>query len=216
MPITICCKVCEKEIKIKPSKLGKRVYCSRECMATDYRGNRLIKTCESCGKDFEIPDRPSRKNARFCSKACMGIGQTAEKHWNYQHGQRWLPEVKKLYFRKYYEEHKEEANQRSFIGKIKRRQMNIEGSHTFLEWIELIKKHDNKCYYCGVCMTKKMEERQRTRDHIIPISRGGRDDMSNIVPACRSCNSSKGNKTLEEWKGVTVIETAPQGVKGVE
>lgn len=207
MPVTIYCKLCGSGFDVKPSHADKRVYCSMKCMSEAYRGKRRILNCKTCGESFEVPDKPSRKNAKFCSKKCMGKGQEGKKHWNYKHGQKWLPEVKREYFRKYYEQNKEAAHERAFLGKVKRRQANPKGSHTFKEWIELLVKHDNKCFYCGVRMTKKAGLRQRTRDHIVPISKGGSDDISNIVPACRSCNSSKSTKTLEEWKGVTVIET---------
>lgn len=39
----------------------------------------------------------------------------------------------------------------------------------------------------------------RTRDHVIPRGRPGWDDPSNIVPACFSCNDSKGPRTPQEW-----------------
>ena len=35
-----------------------------------------------------------------------------------------------------------------------------------------------------------------SKDHIIPISKGGNNTRENIVPACITCNSSKGNKVL--------------------
>lgn len=47
------------------------------------------------------------------------------------------------------------------------------------------------CQYCGT--------RDRlTIDHVMPKSRGGRDSWENLVAACVSCNSKKGNRTPDE------------------
>lgn len=37
-------------------------------------------------------------------------------------------------------------------------------------------------------------------DHVVPVSRGGSFGIGNLVPACVSCNSSKQNKTVTEWR----------------
>lgn len=37
-------------------------------------------------------------------------------------------------------------------------------------------------------------------DHIIPISKGGENTLSNVTVACKLCNSSKSNKLLHEWR----------------
>lgn len=210
MPVIIHCKLCGNGFSVKPSHATKRVYCSHECMVNAYTKTRRTLVCESCGKEFNVPDRPSRNNARYCSKSCMGNGKSGENHWNYQHGMKWCPDKEIAYRKKYMSDpiNKKKAKIRAYLGKIKRRNANVVGGHSFLEWIELLKKHDNKCFYCGVRMTKKIGDKQRTRDHIVPISKGGTDNIENIVPACRSCNSSKGTKAVEEWKGVTVIERA--------
>lgn len=47
------------------------------------------------------------------------------------------------------------------------------------------------CAYCGAPAT--------TLDHIRPRARGGSDDPANLIPACRSCNSSKSALALDEW-----------------
>ena len=62
--------------------------------------------------------------------------------------------------------------------------LSSEGSFTDHEWEELCAKYDHKCLACG-------EEKPLTRDHVIPISLGGRNDIGNIQPLCKSCNSKK-------------------------
>jgi 5-methylcytosine-specific restriction endonuclease McrA len=37
-----------------------------------------------------------------------------------------------------------------------------------------------------------------TREHIVPLSRGGRDHWMNVVTSCRGCNHHKGNRLPEE------------------
>ncbi len=36
-------------------------------------------------------------------------------------------------------------------------------------------------------------------DHVVPLSKGGANAAHNSVPACTSCNTSKGNKDLRDW-----------------
>jgi len=49
------------------------------------------------------------------------------------------------------------------------------------------------CAYCG------NRSDQLQRDCMLPISRGGRYTLSNVVPACRSCNASKCNAEVTTW-----------------
>lgn len=56
---------------------------------------------------------------------------------------------------------------------------------TRAEW-EIIKAHyGHRCVYCG----RKMQ--RLTMDHILPLAKGGSHTLSNVVPACRSCNARK-------------------------
>jgi 5-methylcytosine-specific restriction endonuclease McrA len=55
------------------------------------------------------------------------------------------------------------------------------------EWASIQQAYSYRCAYCG-------EHKPLTQDHVIPVSRGGQYTALNIVPACRSCNSSKGNR----------------------
>ncbi len=53
---------------------------------------------------------------------------------------------------------------------------------------------DKNGYRCISCGSRK----ELTVDHIVPITRGGTDDMGNLQTLCRSCNAAKGNKIQEE------------------
>ena len=58
----------------------------------------------------------------------------------------------------------------------------------------LFRRDANVCMYCGV----RFMTRDLTRDHITPISQGGRDVWQNVVAACRRCNNHKGGRTPDQ------------------
>lgn len=77
--------------------------------------------------------------------------------------------------------------------KINRR-LQIESA----EWAALrasIFERDN--YTCRYCLKSGV---RLEADHVTPVRHGGKTDAGNLVTACRSCNRSKGSKTLAEWK----------------
>lgn len=59
---------------------------------------------------------------------------------------------------------------------------------------ELFRRDGFMCMYCGTQCT----EHQLTRDHVAPLSRGGTDVWSNVVAACKSCNTRKGGRRPEQ------------------
>jgi hypothetical protein len=46
-------------------------------------------------------------------------------------------------------------------------------------------------------------------DHVLPLSRGGRHCVSNVVPACGQCNKVKADMTLMEWKRKNMYDLRP-------
>lgn len=62
------------------------------------------------------------------------------------------------------------------------------------EWLRLVNRHGGRCAYCDVrCEVLEM-------DHVIPIARGGRHAIANILPTCPSCNRRKSSSLLVEWR----------------
>lgn len=63
---------------------------------------------------------------------------------------------------------------------------------TETQWKTLLAKYNGHCAYCD-------KEAKLTLDHVIPLSKGGKHSIDNVVPACLHCNSSKGARTPEQW-----------------
>ena len=60
------------------------------------------------------------------------------------------------------------------------------------QWAALVVRWGG-CAYCGAA------DVDLERDCMLPISRGGRYTLTNVVPACRSCNASKCNLEVTSW-----------------
>jgi 5-methylcytosine-specific restriction endonuclease McrA len=59
---------------------------------------------------------------------------------------------------------------------------------------ELFHRDRHICAYCG----EELSSSRLTRDHINPVSQGGRDTWMNVVAACRGCNQYKSGRTPEQ------------------
>jgi 5-methylcytosine-specific restriction endonuclease McrA len=57
-------------------------------------------------------------------------------------------------------------------------------------WV--LRRDNYTCQYCG------RQDGELTMDHIVPLSRGGKTEWTNVVTACVPCNRQKANRTPEE------------------
>lgn len=62
----------------------------------------------------------------------------------------------------------------------------------------LFARDDYRCQYCHRTPGELRVRECLTRDHLIPISRGGLNTWDNVVTACSTCNTKKGNRLPEE------------------
>ena len=161
---------------------------------TTARLNQFLVTygCDYCKKHAtERYSHFQRKDRHFCSAECYALYRKEVMPFTEQptyRGVRAEGESKQTYHRRYCKSHPET------IAHLKARryarEKNAEGSHTLDEWRSLKAKYDNKCALCG-------ERKPMTKDHIIPLSKGGADYIDNIQPLCRNCNSKKWNHIHE-------------------
>jgi hypothetical protein len=69
----------------------------------------------------------------------------------------------------------------------------VTSSEAKRKWRQSIKEHwDYECAYCG-------ETENLTLDHITPRSKGGTDRVTNVLCACKECNTSKGHQMWSDW-----------------
>ena len=73
------------------------------------------------------------------------------------------------------------------------RRARMKNAQTFqITKMEFQKLYSSNCFYCQGTAT--------SIDHVIPLSRGGNHSIGNLVACCLSCNSSKKDKTITEWR----------------
>ena len=180
-PAKAICERCGKEFEVKNSVLkrnGRHVrFCSLGCRYT-----RVKKNCEVCGKEFEMkPSHAANKNiGRYCSLECRSVGwkdrgvHLGENNPNYIDGQ---------------------CRSREYIcmksQERRARKKANGGSYTLREWEDLCAEYGNHCLCCG------RNDVILTVDHVIPLVDSGLNDISNIQPLCKSCNSRKHTEHID-------------------
>ena len=88
----------------------------------------------------------------------------------------------------------EKGKQVNHLKTVKRRtRLNkLKNDFNLEQWEKCKNYFNNCCAYCG-------KKEKLTVEHFIPISKGGNTIAKNILPICKSCNSSKQEKDFEKW-----------------
>lgn len=82
-----------------------------------------------------------------------------------------------------------------FLNNTKHRTGEEDG-YTFEDWRDTVMHFRGCCAYCGGKQSRKLK---LTRDHVVPVSRGGKTSRCNIIPSCGACNSSKSDSDYKTW-----------------
>lgn len=88
----------------------------------------------------------------------------------------------------------------------KARDLGAKGHYTAEQFLARVQFFEWKCRYCQCSLTLYT----LTVDHQIPLSRGGSNWPSNLVPSCKSCNSRKHNKTPKEFISSPIAKSGPR------
>jgi hypothetical protein len=180
----------------------------------------IYKQCSICKEWFpENQDNFYKKGKEKLSPYCKTCESKKNSQWQKDNPDRVKAhnqnEYKKPHVRKYlYELSKRRLKngeqrkwQQNNPDKLKQyrefREMNKTHTITNQEWKDCKKYFNNCCAYCGLPIEEhyfnRLGERKLGDFHKEHVDHEGANDLSNCVPSCKSCNSSKGTYILEEW-----------------
>lgn len=78
----------------------------------------------------------------------------------------------------------------------RKRGATVSNAVTAASWAERLTEYE---FCCAYCLRHQSACGKLEQEHLTPLSRGGDHDISNILPACRSCNASKNDRHLLEY-----------------
>lgn len=207
------CSKCHRELpetseyffKRKNGKNGLNS-CCKECSGWSYGQKKVTgteKKCYSCKRTLPLTNEFFSK----CKRSFSGFN-VACKECVRNHGRTYYKnnkdEVDKKH-REYYQANKEQTRIRGKKYRTRNRDKisvkwhlkqakikKLPRNFNTKQWRECKKHFDYKCAYCG-------EKKPLEQEHFIPLNKGGEYTVQNIIPACKSCNSSKQDKDFSEW-----------------
>lgn len=138
-------------------------------------------TAEDIGLITGAPDRIFERALEVLTQRQYGSFIAADgdlQQWRREHAQR--------------QELNRQARQQA-CGKRRARKNAAPCDLTKAQWRSIVEEHESRCAYCGIQLNRPVLE------HKTPLCRGGHHTASNVAPACTRCNSSKGQRTVEEF-----------------
>ena len=147
------------------------------------------RTCASCDGGMD----GKRPHAVYCTRKCKASASEKRRPPR-DDAARYLSERDhRLEYAREYQRNNPQVPQRA----KRKRKAHMAGAGIFTvssrDWAGICTRFNNRCFYCE-------SEGVMTMDHVVPVSRGGRHSIGNLVPACKTCNSSKRDRTIMEWR----------------
>ena len=202
------CKACGKKFKSKKAcKSRIPLYCSITCWReATVRYADMVFICAYCGKEFTTDKAYRGWHPQYCSQKCSGEAQKGKTPWN--KGIPHSPQIRKALSEGRKNSPKCKGpnlynwkggdatfRERTKIYQNERRARFVKGGKIDGEFLRyLLAEHHGLCFYCEQPLTD-----YKCLEHLTPLSRGGGNQPFNFVYSCKSCNSKKRQKSLEDF-----------------
>jgi len=147
-------------------------YCGSLCYSRATMGRSALPDKVMCQECDSVFTPGDFVRWKYCSKEC-----------SQRQGQRVWRENNRLYMRLWGRNRRRLVRDNPFTVAVLER-----------DWRRLVNRYGGCCAYCGDRPNKLHI------DHVVPVSRGGRGGIGNILPACATCNVSKHALLLVEWR----------------
>lgn len=214
-PMTYCSETCRNSAKYARRRAGRRVgrvsnclwceaditglradakFCSDPCANRwDFQQNAERITASARRYAEEHPDKVREAQRRYTDRHREKI-YARQKSWqraNRDHHKAYQADYQRRYALAFPEKVRLHTANRSA-----RKRTNGGGALVISErdWSRLLNVYRNRCAYCSTADDTLQIE------HVVPLARGGRHSVGNVVPACAPCNLSKNDKLLVEWR----------------
>lgn len=189
-------KICTNKLCVDPMKPSTEEYFYKQKVRTEHKGTyyKLASWCKECAKGNsanwsnsnpnkrkEIQDKYNHTPVR--KEMIAESNELRRKNGKYREWQRNNPDkVRNNYFKRMHKNH------------------NISSD----EKLACKEYFNYECAYCGMTETE-CKNRYNNQLHMDHFDHKGDNDLTNAVPACKSCNCSKGDKEIDDWYNGTKV-----------
>ena len=172
------------------------------------------RTCSTCGVGYFEPEkwfRKCRRNKDGFQSQCKSCEAHTKQAWYYANRERQASLTKAW---RDANKEREAATKKAYRAKNRDRvneyslaRYHRMGGDGYRRHLALILEMDGPCCGdnpigglkgCGIDLTTLPRE-QINVDHILPVAKGGTNDLDNLQALCRSCNIAAGDKTVDEF-----------------
>lgn len=169
----------------------------------------LSSQCKACDKQYRQANKESIAEYKKQYHQDNAEHIAAKKKQWYQDNAEHVAEYMKQYARdnanhnaEYHKQYRQtptgKAVKKASRHNRRARKLNNGGKHTGAEILKLFDLQSGKCPYCKAKLAKTGKNKYHS-DHVMPLSKGGGNDVGNIQLLCPKCNLTKHDKLPEEF-----------------